>query len=203
MVPTEYAAGGLTLLGHTSLSGLGHQIDSVFASDDAIVIAEWKAHHGAIPKNELLRFKAASDDYLMALAGSMPRRPVIRVFGGPGFASDRLRRYAALHGIVVIDPRRWPAPVLASTHALGPTARELRLSDTERRVLSWGIRPWQSVMRPVRGGAFFVDATAPIVRVDTFLRVEAYWSDRLWQAAESDPEWLHRAVGHARGSLAA
>src|SRR5262245_27792705 len=176
MVPTECAPGRLTLLGHTSLSGLGHQIDSVFASDDAIVIAEWKAHQGAIPKNELLRFKAASDDYLMALAGSMPRRPVIRVFGGPGLASDRLRRYAAIHGIVIIDARRWPAPVLTSARLVWPAVHDLRLSEPERRVLSWGSRPWQSVMRPVRGGVFFVDATAPIVRVDTFLRLEAYWS---------------------------
>jgi len=93
--------------------------------------------------------------------------------------------------------------VLASTHVVWPTVHDLRLSDPERRILSWGSRPWQSVMRPVRGGAFFVDATAPIVRVDTFLRLEAYWSDRLWQAAGRDPDWLHRAVGHARGSLAA
>jgi hypothetical protein len=203
MVATECAPGGLTLLGHTSLSGLRHQIDSVFASDEAIVVAEWKAHHGAIPKNELLRFKAASDDYLMALAGSMPRRPVIRVFGGPGFASERIRRYAALHGIVIIDARRWPAPVLASTDVEWPAMGGLGLGDTARRILGWGSRPWQSVMRPVRGGAFFVDATAPIIRVDRFLRLESYWSDRLWLAAQRDPDWLQRALGHVRGPMAA
>jgi hypothetical protein len=203
MVPTECAPGGLTLLGHASVSGLGHQIDSVFGSSDAIVVAEWKAHQGPVPKNELLRFKAASDDYLMALAGSMPRRPVIRVFGGPGFASDRIRRYAALHGIVIIDARRWPAPTLASTHVEWPAVYDVRLSDTERRILSWGSRPWQAVMRPAGGGAFFIDGTAPIVRTDTFLRLESYCSDRLWRAVERDPHWLQRAVGQVRGSLAA
>lgn len=203
MVATECASGGLTLLGHTSLSGLGHQIDSVFAGDDAIVIAEWKAHQGPVPKNELLRFKAASDDYLMSLGCSMPRRPVIRVFGGPGVASDRLRRYAALHGIVIIDARRWPAPILASTAFEWPTPGEFCPTDAERRILSWGCRPWQAVMRPVRGGAFFVEATGPVVRVDRFLRMESYWSERLWHAAERYPVWLERTVGHVRGSLAA
>lgn len=202
MVATECAPGGLTLMGHTSLSGLGHQIDSVFASDDAIVIAEWKAHQGAVPKNELLRFKAASDDYLTALGGSMPRRPVIRMFGGPGFACERLRRYAALHGIVVIDARRWPAPVLASTAFEWPAPGRCP-SDAERRILNWGSRPWQAVMRPVRGGAFFVEGTGPAVRVDRFLRMESYWSDRLWKSAAHHPAWLERTIGHLRGSLAA
>ena len=61
-------------------------------------------------------------------------------------------------------------PVLLSN---GPRPSEFCPSDAERRVLSWGSRPWQAVMRPVRGGAFFVDATAPIVRVDRFLRLES------------------------------
>src|SRR4051794_30649961 len=84
MIPVESAPGGFQVCGHSSLSGLSHQLDAVFGNRDAVVVAEWKAHRGPIPKNEFLRFKAASDDYLMALARFIPSRPVVRVFGGPG-----------------------------------------------------------------------------------------------------------------------
>src|SRR4051794_16783651 len=57
-IRTDTLPGGYRLLGHASLSGLGHQLDATMACSDAVVIGEWKAYRGAIPKNELLRFKA-------------------------------------------------------------------------------------------------------------------------------------------------
>ena len=83
----------------TNLTNQGGSI--TLSCTDAIVLAEWKAYRGVFPKNELLRFKAATDDYYMSLGTAGLSRPVFRIFGGIGIASDDLRRYAALHGIAL------------------------------------------------------------------------------------------------------
>ena len=85
---------GVRSLGSQSLSGLHHQIDATGATREAIVIGEWKAYRGAIPKNELMRFKAATDDYWLR-QHPFATTSVVRVFGGTGHASPALRRYAA------------------------------------------------------------------------------------------------------------
>ena len=54
------------------LSTLKHQIDGTLDCADAIVIADWKAFKDKLPKNELLRFKTATDDYFMAFGNGLP-----------------------------------------------------------------------------------------------------------------------------------
>ena len=71
-VPVEALPRGFQIFGHVSLSSLKHQIDGTIGCADAIVIGEWKAFKAKIPKNEMLQFKAATDDYFMAL-GIRPR----------------------------------------------------------------------------------------------------------------------------------
>lgn len=121
-VPIETLPGGYSVFGFTSLSGLQHQVDMTMGANDALVILECKAYRGALPKNELLRFKAVTDDYYMALGASIPKMPVFRIFGGPGRAERELRRYAGLHGIVVIDQDLWPVPYLLTGEAHDPYA---------------------------------------------------------------------------------
>ena len=110
----ETQPGGCSFLGRASLSGLAHQLDAVIGCRDAIVIGEWKAYRGTIPKNELLRFKAVSDDYYLSLGVHSPGRPILRIFGGTGTITTELRRYGASVGHHPHRPRLWPAPVLAS-----------------------------------------------------------------------------------------
>jgi hypothetical protein len=50
---------GVRSLGSHSLSGLYHQIDATGRTREAAVIGELKAYRSWIPKNDLLRFKAA------------------------------------------------------------------------------------------------------------------------------------------------
>src|SRR5688500_16957759 len=59
-------ARGFRVFGRRSVSGLYHQLDEQTACHGAMVIGEWKAYRGAIPKNDLLRFKGATDDYWLA-----------------------------------------------------------------------------------------------------------------------------------------
>src|SRR5262245_45725286 len=56
-------AGSTRVVGPQSLSGLRHQIDAQGDVGDGLLIGEWKAHRGTIPKNELLRFHAVTEDY--------------------------------------------------------------------------------------------------------------------------------------------
>ena len=180
-IPVESVPGGCRVLGFMSLSGLPHQVDSTFACSDAIVLAEWKAYGGILPKNELLRFKAATDDYYMAFGAAGLSKPVFRLFGGIGEASHELRRYAALHGIALIERDRWPLPILASSECIWPGNPGGGPSANERRALAWGVRPMQRVLRPHPCGGFLLPRPQSAARVDSFLRLHEHWSDRLWE----------------------
>ena len=192
-IPVESVPGGYRVLGFMSLSGLLHQVDSTLSCSDAIVLAEWKAYRGALPKNELLRFKAATDDYFMALGAAGLSRPVFRVFGGIGEASYELRRYAALHGIALIERDRWPMPILASTECIWTGNRADGPSGNEQEALAWGVRPLQRVLRPHPSGGFLMPRPQSGARVDSILRLHEHWSDRLWEEIDlelSGPEWM-------------
>ena len=115
---------GVRSLGSQSLSGLYHQIDATGTMRDAVVIGEWKAYRGAIPKNDLLRFKAATDDYWLR-QHQYAMAPVIRVFGGTGYASQALRRYAAVLGHLSHHDRPVARPPVGFRH---------------HRVARWGAR---------------------------------------------------------------
>ena len=136
-VRSDVLPGGYSLLGHTSLSGLKHQLDGTIASRDTFVIGEWKAYRGVFPKNELIRFKGVTDDFYLGLRGEQPARPVMRVFGGPGVATRELRRYAAIWGITLIDSDHWPAPVLASDRLTWPSIDSPEPTDDDCQRLTW------------------------------------------------------------------
>ena len=192
-IPIESVPGGYRVLGFMSLSGLLHQVDSTLACSDAIILAEWKAYCGALPKNELLRFKAATDDYFMALEQAGLSRPIFRVFGGIGEASYELRCYAALHGIALIERDRWPLPILASTECIWPGSPSDGPSGNEQEALAWGVRPLQRVLRPQRSGGFLIPRPQSGARLDSILRLHEHWSDRLWEEVDlelSGPGWM-------------
>jgi hypothetical protein len=189
-LPVEAMPGGCRIFGHASLSGLVHQIDGTIACPDALVIGEWKAHRGLIPKNEVLRFKAATDDFYMVMAGAIPAAPVMRVFGGAGRATRELRSYAALHGITVIDPEHWPAPLVAADRLGWPEQHRQAPSADDRRTLAWLSRPMQQVLTPMAGGAFLAPPAPSASRIAAALDLQDHWSARLWDAADSDHGWF-------------
>jgi hypothetical protein len=141
------------------------------------VIGEWKAYRGAIPKNDLLRFKAATDDYWLR-QHQHAMAPVIRVFGGTGYASQALRRYAAVWGICLITTDRWPAPLLASDTTAWPDGGPDRLA---RRNLAWLTRPLGTVCAPQPDGSWSIPKPASDATIDHFLAIHDRWSDELWR----------------------
>ena len=185
-VPVEALPGGCRIFGHQSLSGLAHQIDGAISCGDALVIGEWKAHRGRIPKNELLRFKAGTDDYFMAMPGRGPRKPAMRLFGGAGAGSRELRSYAAHHGISLIEPTRWPAPVLATAHEFWPSPSTNPPSAHDRRRLAWLARPVQHVLAAQPDGGYLIPPPPPASMIGSVLDLQEEWSDRLWEAFDEN-----------------
>lgn len=198
-IPVESVPGGYRVLGFVSLSGLAHQVDSTLACSDAIVLAEWKAYRGALPKNELLRFKAATDDYYMAFGAAGLSRPVLRLFGGIGGATYELRRFAALHGIALIEREWWPVPILVSSECDWPGGPAGGPSANDQRALAWAVRPMQRVIHPHPSGGFLLPRPPSQARIDSVLHLHEQWSDQLWDDVDfelGDPERLLAQTQH-------
>ena len=186
-VPVETLPGGYQLFGHVSLSSLKHQIDGTIGCDDAIVIGEWKAFKDKIPKNELLRFKAATDDYFMALGDQAPKRPVVRIFGGTGEASDPIRSYAYHHGIVLVENGMWPVPTLMADNSFWRRSDAGGPNAVDRAHLGWAARPFQKVLAAQNGGAFVFPKPPAKAQIEALLSLHEYWSDELWDQLEYEP----------------
>jgi hypothetical protein len=183
-------AGGVEIHGVLPASGLRHQIDATIACRDAEVIGEWKAYRGAVPKNEVLRFKAVTDDLYDAMATRPPRRPIFRLFGVAGDASPELRWYAARHGITLVEQSRWPAPVLADARLPWPAGEGP--SEVDRDRLAWLSRPLQLVYPRLPDGSLVLPRRLPEAAVEALLSIQDRWSDRLWalldeRGIETDP----------------
>ena len=182
------AFSGVRLLGSHSLSGLYHQIDATGRTREAVVIGEWKAYQGAIPKNEVLRFKAVTDDYWLR-QHSYATKPVFRIFGGTGSVSPALRRYAAQWGICLITPDRWPAPVLAAETTIWPETAPDRVT---RRYLAWLSRPIGSVLAPQPDGGWLIPKLPTSAMIDHFLAIHDGWSAELSRRRDGKPSSLEQ-----------
>lgn len=168
---------GALVHGAHAASGLRHQIDAEIQCEHAFIIGEWKAFSGLIPKNEVLLFKAISDDIYEDFSPRQRRVPVFRVFGANGDGCIELRRYAARHGMALVEKSRWPAPVLADPELHWPRGESP--SDADRKRLAWLCRPMQlaadvgsdgfRTLRPPMNGA----------AIDSLLSLQERWSARL------------------------
>lgn len=143
-IRSDHVPGGYTLLGVGSASGLWHQIDLEAQLDDAILIGELKAYRGSLPKNDLLCFAAASDDLFLGATRRVGRVPIFRVLAGTFSSSERERRYAAIHGILLVEPGVVPAPLLAD--ASMPMPQDfVPIPDCERAAIASLARPMQEI----------------------------------------------------------
>lgn len=191
--PVEPMPGGVRVFGVVPASGLRHQTDAALHCADAHVIGEWKSYSGPVPKNELLRFKAATDDLYDSLVKRLPRRPVLRLFGVGGDASSQLRWYAARHGLSLIERSRWPAPVLADPILAWPEGHGP--SETDRRRLRWLSRPMQEAYPRLADGSLRLPPPPPDAAVEALLALQNRWSDRLWSALDAEPGTFEQFAG--------
>ncbi len=196
-LPVDSVPGGIEVHGVLPLSGLRHQTDAAIRCADAYVIGEWKAYTGTVPKNELLRFKAVTDDLYDAMVEHQPRRPVLRIFGIAGDASSELRWYAARHGITLVERSRWPAPVLASGNVVWPAGDGPDQIDCRR--LRWLFRSLQEVYPRLPDGSSRLPRALPQPTVDALLDVQNRWSDYLWNLLDFHPGRFEGYVEHLYG----
>ncbi len=189
--PARSVAGGVHVHGTLPASGLRHQVDGEITCTDALVIGEWKAYRGPVPKNEMLRFKAVTDDLYDEMASRRePRRPVLRLFGVAGDGSRELRWYAARHGIALVEQSRWPAPVLADPRVHWPTGSGP--TEIDRQRLAWLSRPLQHVYPRNADGRLTWPRPIPNAAVQSLLDMHDRWSAR-----------LHAALGDSRADATA
>ena len=172
--------GRARLFGFAAASGLPHQLDVVAAVHGAIVVIELKAHAGCVPKNDLLRFVAATDDFVLGLGRDLPDTPVYRLLATLGRTSRGMRRYASIHGVGIVESGRWPAVVLAAPDLVWPEDGTAP-GDADRSELARLVRPVQQVVRMGRHGVMFTPGPAGLV-ADRLLDLEDEWSGRLWAA---------------------
>ncbi len=168
--PVESIPGGVRVFGVVPASGLRHQTDAGITCLDAYVRGEWKSYRGPVPKNEMLRFKAATDDLYESMLAHRPRKPVLRLFGVAGDGSDELRAYAARHGIALVERTRWPAPVLADPQV--NWASSDGPSETDRRRLAWLARPLQVVYPQLPDGSLRLPQPLPPGAVHDLLELQ-------------------------------
>lgn len=173
-------ARGFRVFGRRSLSGIYHQLDEQTACTDALVVGEWKAYTGQIPKNDLLRFKAATDDYWLGGTGRFPA-PVMRIFGGTGSVTDSMRVYAAHWGIVLVTPDRWPVPAVADPDLLWAPGDLSSPGAVDRRTLTSLVRPLSDVLAPMPDGSWRLAPMASSPDIAARLGVWEHWSERAWE----------------------
>lgn len=138
-----------------------------------------------MPKNEVLRFKGVSDDLYESMAHQPMRLAVLRLFGVAGDARPELRRYAARHGIALVERSRWPAPVLADDKLVWPG--DTGPSEGDRRRLAWLCRPMQRTLVPQPDGSLLLVPPPRWAAVDALLALQDRWSARLWAALDGTP----------------
>jgi hypothetical protein len=201
--PSAGLSGGYQVFGHVPLSGLSHQVDETIGCQDALVLAEWKAHRSDVPKNELLRFKAVTDDYYLGLERHVPRRPILRVFGGAARVTRAVTLYCALHGIVLIEPGRWPAPVLAASDLPWPDALGQGPTLRDRKLLESLYHPMQTALMPLQDGGYRIPPPPCRSVLEAALQAQTYWSDRLWEAMDSTPGKIEAMVARVTEGEAA
>ena len=196
-VPVEALPGGARVFGMASLSGLQHQVDLTLGASDALVIVECKAYRRGLPKNELLKFKAVTDDYYMSIGADLPNRPIVRLFGGPSDARHEVRRYAAYHGIVLIERSRWPVPFLISQNGWWtPTAG---LPFDVAASLARLCRPMQQTLSRQPDGSYRISAFPSRIAVDAMLALHDRWSEWLWREVDAIPGWFEEMITHRFG----
>lgn len=188
--PVDAVPGGARVLGADPASGLRHQTDAVLTCVDGHVVGEWKSFTGPVPKNEILRFKAATDDLYDTLAQRLPSQPIWRLFAVGGDVSPQLRWYAARHGIALVERSRWPAPVLTDPDLPWPEGSAPVEHDLRR--LGWLSRPLQHAYPRLPDGSLRLPPPPPRPTVDALLALQDRWSARLWSALDAEPGSFER-----------
>jgi len=141
-------AGGRTVAGQRSASGLLHEVDGV--TRNAASLTQWELKHLSQPleKNELLVFHGKGLDFLQGSDPHLASVPLHRFLLSGGPVRDECRIFAVLWGISIIEPLRLPLPLVCEAVARGgaEALREAEVDVVRERAV-WACRPLQACIR--------------------------------------------------------
>lgn len=168
--------------GLRSMSGLPHQLDLAASVPGAVFLLEMKSHRRVVPKNDLLRFVAASEDCFLGLGPYVPSQPLYRMLVSIAPTSPPARLYAGVRGVGIVDGSIWPAAALASLRLSWPGGI-VPPSTEERKALAQLVRPMQDDFNIRADGAGVrYAAAAPIAWA---IQLQHEWSARADQLARA------------------
>lgn len=140
-------AGSRTLAEQRSASGFMHEVDG--GTHTCRCITHWELKHLSVPleKNELLVFNGKALDFLQGSSPLIARIPLFRFLLSGNNVRDECRYFAALWGIMIIEPHRLPLPLLYEAVARGGTS-VLKPADCTmiKTRVAWACRPLQSAI---------------------------------------------------------
>jgi hypothetical protein len=140
-------AGARTLAETRAASGICHEVDGATRAVDCVTIWEMKYLSGKVPKNEFIIFNGKALDFFQGSKPLFARVPLHRLFLTGSNVRDDCRYYAALWGIMIIEPDRLPLPMLYEAVGRGASGA---LSDADCRAVRervpWACRSLQKVI---------------------------------------------------------
>jgi hypothetical protein len=189
-------AGSFTLAQQRSASGFAHEVDAATRSVETITHWELKHLTAQLEKNELLVFNAKGMDFFYGSDEFFAAIPMLRFLLSGWTVGERSRAYATLWGIMLVEPRRFPLPLLYEAVARGahvclsPGGR-----DSIRGKLPWACRPLQKVLNELGcwGNGMSLTCAGPKAtrRVQEVLAMQDTFGSTVSDyLAEINPDWI-------------
>jgi hypothetical protein len=140
-------AGSRTLAQQRSASGFAHEVDGATRSVEYVTHWELKHLTRELDKNELLVFNGKGIDYLYGSSAFFAKIPLLRFLLSGWNVGQESRLYTVLWGIMLIEPDRFPLPLLYEAIARGACGCLKPVEfDVVRQEVGWACRPLQSVL---------------------------------------------------------
>ena len=140
-------AGGRSVGGQYSGSGLNHEIDAATRGSQFATVWELKHLTTSPEKNDLLIFNGKGLDFLYGHEGHAASNPLYSFFVSGTNVTDECRYFAALWGISIIEPDRLPLPLLYSAVATGGAAvLTVPSCMVVQNLVPWGFRSLQNAV---------------------------------------------------------
>lgn len=140
-------AGSVSLAEQHSASGFRHEVDGATRAVNCVTYWELKYLTTSLEKNELLIFNSKGLDYLQGSNRFYAKTPMFRFLLSGNNIRDDCRCFAVLWGITVIEPTRFPFPLIHEAVARGAATNLTTVDCLAVNDLSlWASRPLQHVV---------------------------------------------------------
>jgi hypothetical protein len=190
-------AGSRTLAEQRSASGLGHEVDGATRAVNRVTHWELKHLTVPLPKNDLLCFNQKGMDFLYGSSAFFAQVPLFRFLVSGSNLRQEFRCFSALWSIMVIEPGRFPLPLIYEAVARGAADKLSEAGrDALRFQLHWACRSLQLVLqdlvnwsdgtaKPTRCGPKANQHAVEVIKIQEEMGEEVlHWLGELF------PDWI-------------